>query len=405
MSYRALTEEQAREFVLSLSNLFSSSSQLTTKEIGDGNLNLVFHIQDQISGRSIILKQALPYARVVGESWPLTLDRARIEKDALLLQRELCPTLVPEVFHYDQQLALTIMEDLSDHVILRKGLIEGEKYPLLAEHMGTFLARTLFFQSDFHLAPDVKKSRVAQFINPELCKITEDLVFTDPFYNAESNSFNPLIQENVERIWEDQELKSEIAKLKYTFLTATQSLVHGDLHTGSIFVTQTSTKVIDPEFAFYGPMGFDIGAILANLILNYAAQEGHSTDKEKRESMQAYLLETLDSIWDTFKQEFKKLALEEGNDRSLKDATFIDSFLFEIKADTLGYAGCKILRRVIGLASVADLESIADPELRSHSECLALELGRQFILQRHNWANISQLGPEITVSHQGLGTN
>lgn len=405
MSYRALTEEQAKAYALSIPGLFSSSSQLTSKEIGDGNLNLVFHIQEQVSGRSIILKQALPYARVVGESWPLTLDRARIEKDALILQRELCPTLVPEVFHYDQELALTVMEDLSDHVILRKGLTEGLQYPLLAEHMGTFLARTLFFQSDFNLAPDIKKSRVSQFINPELCKITEDLVFTDPFYNAESNSFNPLIRESVECIWEDKELKREIAKLKYTFLTATQALVHGDLHTGSIFVTQTSTKVIDPEFAFYGPMGFDIGAIIANLILNYAAQEGHSTDKQKRLEIQSYLLITLDSIWDTFKQEFKKLALEESKDLSLKDATFIESFISEIKSDALGYAGCKILRRVIGLASVADLESIADPELRSHSERLALELGRQFILQRELWVKAPQLQPEIIALHQGVGTN
>jgi 5-methylthioribose kinase len=30
--------------------------------------------------------------------------------------------------------------------------------------------------------------------------------------------------------------------------------------------------VIDPEFAFYGPMGFDLGAILANFFLAYLSQ-------------------------------------------------------------------------------------------------------------------------------------
>ncbi len=47
-----------------------------------------------------------------------------------------------------------------------------------------------------------------------------------------------------------------------------QALIHGDLHTGSIMVNEQDTKVIDPEFAFYGPMGFDVGTLLANLLLN-----------------------------------------------------------------------------------------------------------------------------------------
>lgn len=41
-------------------------------------------------------------------------------------------------------------------------------------------------------------------------------------------------------------------------------------------VTQDSTQVIDPEFSFYGPMGFDIGAYLGNLILAFFAQDGHA---------------------------------------------------------------------------------------------------------------------------------
>ena len=34
-------------------------------------------------------------------------------------------------------------------------------------------------------------------------------------------------------------------------MTNAQALLHGDLHTGSVFVRDDSTKVIDPEFAFY----------------------------------------------------------------------------------------------------------------------------------------------------------
>ena len=51
------------------------------KEVGDGNLNLVFIVKS--SAGSAIIKQALPYVRLVGDSWPLPLYRAFFEYHAL----------------------------------------------------------------------------------------------------------------------------------------------------------------------------------------------------------------------------------------------------------------------------------------------------------------------------------
>lgn len=48
-------------------------------------------------------------------------------------------------------------------------------------------------------------------------------------------------------------------------------------------VTQTSTQCIDPEFGFYGPIGFDVGAFVGNLLLAYFSQDGHATPKDDRE--------------------------------------------------------------------------------------------------------------------------
>lgn len=263
--YRPLTEAEAVEYARNIPGLFPEGAKLSSKEIGDGNLNYVFRIVDEgPSGKSVIFKQALPYARVVGESWPLTLDRARIESEAMRLEDELCPGSVPKIYHTDDDMALTVMEDLSDYVVLRKGLIERRRFPHFARHIGTFLARTLFLTSDLALDPQEKKRRVRRFFNPELCRITEDLVFTDPYYDAPTNSFNPLLTDTVREIWQNDALKLEVAKLKEKFLTQAQALLHGDLHTGSIMVKEDDTRVIDAEFAFYGPMGFDVGAVVAN---------------------------------------------------------------------------------------------------------------------------------------------
>ena len=80
--YQPLTEISAIKLVKKL-GLFDATEALTAREIGDGNLNLVFHIINDQTNKSIIVKQALPYAKVVGESWPLSLNRATIESNAL----------------------------------------------------------------------------------------------------------------------------------------------------------------------------------------------------------------------------------------------------------------------------------------------------------------------------------
>jgi 5-methylthioribose kinase len=390
--YRALTEAEAVEYVRKIPGLFTEGARLVSKEIGDGNLNLVFRIQEEgPSGKSVIIKQALPYARVVGESWPLTLDRARIESEAIRLEDQLCPGSVPKIYHYDQDLALTVMEDLSSYQVLRKGLIERRRYPHFARHIGRFLARTLFLTSDLALDPQEKKRRVAKFINPELCKITEDLVFTDPYYDAPTNSFNPLLRETIQAIWQNDALKLEVAKLKEKFLTQAQALIHGDLHTGSIMVTEEDTRVIDAEFAFYGPMGFDVGAVIANLLLNYAAQEVRIEDAGERERNQQYLLDTIEELWHVFAQEFKALWEKEGKEHFAAVPGYVDDYLLRVLQDAAGFAGCKMIRRVIGLAPVADLETIEDDFQRARAERLALAIGQALILERTRVQEISDL--------------
>ena len=87
-----------------------------------------------------------------------------------------------------RRLALTVMAYLKPHIILRKGLIRGTVYPGFADHMATFMAETLFSTSDLGQPAAEKKKHMALFCgNTELCRITEDLVFTDPWRVAELN--------------------------------------------------------------------------------------------------------------------------------------------------------------------------------------------------------------------------
>ncbi|GGD74428.1 S-methyl-5-thioribose kinase [Paenibacillus nasutitermitis] len=391
-AYHPLNEKEAIQIARSLEGVFAEGAELTSREIGDGNLNLVFHISDPVEGTSLILKQALPYAKVVGESWPLTLDRARIESEALIQEGKLAPGLVPAVYNYDPVLALTVMEDLSDHVIMRRGLIEGGRYPLFAGHISTFLANTLFFTSDLGMNQQSKKLRVREFINPELCKITEDLIFDHPYTDADTNSFDETIRDEAQVLWNDGELHLEVALLREKFLTQAQALLHGDLHTGSIFIKPDSTKVIDPEFAYYGPMGFDIGAIIANLLLNYAARDHWDADENARRDYRSYLIGTIREIWTQFDAKFRALWEENKTDRLLSSAPgYKDDYMKRLLQDTVGYAGSKMVRRIVGLAHVADIDQIPDAKSREHAQRLALSIGKQLIKVNRKTASIEEL--------------
>lgn len=239
------------------------------KEVGDGNLNLVFIIRDRDS-KGIVLKQALPYVRLVGPSWPMSPDRARIEYETIETYSIAAPEFVPKLYFYDPARYIIGMEDLSDHQVWRGALNNGEFHRGSAAAVGEYMARVLFATSIFGLGQLKHKQEVARAINPELSLITEDLVFTEPWFPADRNSYLSENEPDANALINDDFMKLEVAELKYSFMTSTEALIHGDLHSGSVMVKadshgiSQSTKAFDPEFAFYGPCAFDMGAVLAN---------------------------------------------------------------------------------------------------------------------------------------------
>jgi 5-methylthioribose kinase len=309
--YRILHEAALREYLAGLPELTAAlhgePRSWTITEVGDGNLNLVFIVKGARGG--VAVKQALPYVRLVGESWPLPISRAHYEYLALEKQAQLAPGLVPALLHHNDTLALTVMELLEPHIIMRKGLIAGTQYPRFVDHITTFMARTLFFSSDLAVSAAAKKEGIAAFAgNHALCKITEDLIFTDPYREAEQNRWtSPYLDAIAADFREDLDLHVAISRLKLSFMASPEALIHGDLHTGSIMVTESETRVIDPEFAFYGPMGFDIGAVLANLLMAYFASSGHERALGERRAFEAWLLDIVEGVWNEFSSKFLEL--------------------------------------------------------------------------------------------------
>ena len=268
-----MNSEDIKAYIRLKTDLFEKKADLEVIEIGDGNINYVFLVRELITGKSVVVKQADTLLRSSGR--PLDISRSQIEAEILQIQSKLAAAFIPHVYCYDKEMATLIMEDISAYKNLRYELENKQIFPDLAEELSTFLAKTLLPTTDLAWDRQDKKRLVKQFVNIEMCDITEDLVFTEPYNDYKKQ--NNIIQSNQkfveEKIYQNPKLISEVAKLRVNYMNNTQALIHGDLHSGSIFVDQKGIKVIDPEFAFYGPMGYDIGNVIGNLFFPLAKSE------------------------------------------------------------------------------------------------------------------------------------
>lgn len=371
--------EYARERL----DFFAPDADLEGKEIGDGNINYIFKVWDKNSGKSVIIKQAGHTARI-SDAFVLSTDRTRIEAEILQLENKLAPGLVPVVYLYDDVMSTCCMEDLSDHEIMRSGLLRHVKYPLFADHITTFMVNTLLLTTDVVLDHKKKKEMVKSYINPELCEISEDLVYTEPFndYKKRNIVYPPNAAWVKQELYDDQALVLECAKLKFEFLTNAQGLIHGDLHTGSIFIKPDSTKVIDPEFAFYGPIGYDTGNVIANLIFAWANADATIADDDVRKDYCGWLEKTIVDVVDLFIQKWNVAWKDNVTEVFAKVPGFQEWYLGTVLRDTSAVTGLELSRRTVGLAQVKDLTTIPDEKARMRAERICLTAAKMFIKNR-----------------------
>jgi 5-methylthioribose kinase len=376
----------------------------TVDEIGDGNVNLIFRLRGPRG--QVLVKQAVPYLRCVGESWPLSVKRNFFEYRALQEHARVASRYLPEVYAYDEKSSAMVMEFLGEHLIMRKGVMKAVRYPLFSEHISEYMARTLFFTSDLYLPAAAKKEKMKLFCeNTDLCKITEDLIFTDPYRTAKQNRWTtPQLDPIAREFQADAALKIAITEMKAAFLTSAQALIHGDLHTGSIMVNETETRVIDPEFAFYGPMGFDVGLLFANLFLGYFSQAGLGSHADERRDYEEWLLTQVTEVWEKFASKFSRLWDEELKGDYLSPgiatgaagqqilASLRTDYVAALWKDSIRFAAAEMIRRTFGLAHVADMDSISDPDRRALCESRNLRMARELLVNHREYANPASLG-------------
>jgi 5-methylthioribose kinase len=382
MGYRILETDDIPAY-LSERGHWDDLGDIAVREVSDGNMNRVFLASSADGTRSLAVKQALPWVRVAGPSWPMNPDRADAEARAYEQIAKVAPDKIPAVHGYDPENYALVMEDMSDLEVLRTLLNEGASYgPHTSARIGELVARLSFATSDFGMPSAERKALIAASVSPELCKITEDVVLSEPYLEHEHNHWHEGVADLAVSLRADAELRTEVAELRHLFMTGAQALLHGDLHTGSVMVgTRDGTPVVrvfDPEFSFVGPIGFDLGLYWANALVS-----------EERARALGGLTDHADQLrlsWNAFETEFRRLWPTRVD--TFFDDAYLDRFLGNVWTESLGYAGTEIIRRIIGFAHLTDLTTLEDPLQASRR---ALLIGRELIVKRRELTDVESV--------------
>ncbi len=226
--------------------------------------------------------------------------------------------------------------------------------------------------------------------NNSLCEITEKYFFSDPFVQAEGNSYHESLKEIVNEIQTDNDLLCRVIQLRRLFIENKEALLQGDIHSGSIMIkekteeSEESIKVIDSEFSFYGPISFDVGSFIGSLIISYYSKEGDSNEYKD------YLIKTIKLFYNSFVSTYNSLWSDDSkrNDSNFpgvykknSDLLKLEMKIFHEKVlkESVGIAGIEVIRRIVGTAKTKDFLSIGDVELKTRLEGFALKKAVEII--------------------------
>lgn len=247
--------------------LDASETISAVEKPGEGNMNYTLRIITPT--RTLIVKQSRAYV----EKYPsiaAPANRALIE-GRFYQQTQGIPTLasqMPQLLGMDEENNILVLEDLgsaSDFTFLYEPcrlLADAD-----AEHLTDYLS--VLHHQFLTTTPD------PAFANHDMRALNHEHIFNYPFLvdnGFDLDTVQTGLQAAAVPFKGDLDLKRTVRKLGEMYLADTrhnkpQTLLHGDFYPGSWLQTHTGIKIIDPEFCFYGPAEFDLGVMIAHLMM------------------------------------------------------------------------------------------------------------------------------------------
>ncbi len=239
---------------------------IMAESAGEGNMNLTLRVTTH--HRSLIVKQSRPWVEKY-PTIPAPVHRASIEG---LFYKTIAGIAglsenVPVFMGLDEKSNIIFMEDLG-HIESFDGMYQGRVLP--EEKLRTLIqwAGTLH-QQEF--APEVRHL----LKNCEMRQLNHEHIFSLPLRKSNGldlESFTPGLGKVGDELKNNPAYCKRAEELGKLYLSEGKSLLHGDYYPGSWMQKGDKVYVIDPEFCFFGPPEFDLGVVMAHLVLTSQPQ-------------------------------------------------------------------------------------------------------------------------------------
>ncbi|MDB5241177.1 MAG: aminoglycoside phosphotransferase [Spirosoma sp.] len=234
---------------------------------GEGNMNYTLRIITP--NRAFIVKQSRGYV----EKYPtIAAPAERAVTEGRFYQTiQRIPKLarqMPHLLGIDEKNNLLVLEDLgaaSDftHLYQPCRLLSESDALALTEYLSDLHGQFLTHN------PDVA------FANLGMRALNNEHITNYPFLEDNGfdlNTIQPGLQALAMPYKRDADLKKTVQALSTVYLAEEHpskpvTLLHGDYYPGSWLQTASGTKIIDPEFCFFGPAEFDLGVMMAHLMM------------------------------------------------------------------------------------------------------------------------------------------
>ena len=353
---------------------------------GDGHINYVFKIKSPV--KSYVLKQGLSDPRNLHAKTSVASYRNEAECDTMKILHSIVPGYVPEILYQDKENHIFIMEFIENLKAVRFQLIKENQIPDLGREVGHFLARSAFYTSEFFLDRAKFRNLQTQFENTELQQIMEDGIFLNRFgTDLDQEAYHKW--ERFRQITDDPACQTNRLALRRTFMTHADCLIHADFHTSNVFLSDQGLKMLDFEFSFMGPFGYDMGYFTGSLIAAYcAACFKEYPSEQERQQCKVYLLSTIKMLFESYNHTFLSCWKADAKPEYRDQEGFQDILLKEMLRDSVGYTAITNWCRTTDIWSLPEYRAIEDEDARRYAMAMAVLLDHELILHRHDFEHV-----------------
>jgi 5-methylthioribose kinase len=314
MAQLRLEEKQLARYLEQL-GILPAGEEVLVEPAGDGNINWVRRVRFGDPPTSVVVKQARPQLERFPEYQAPT-ERIVFEARYYERARPLEPSpICPRVIRFDAPERVLILEDLGESERLDAALARGADVTPALQALGAFLGAVHEATGSPSLARD--------FPNDAMRQLHGEHIFALPL-RANDFPLSAALRSRAEVLGRDRELVAIADACHARYLEPRGALVHADVQGSNVLLLPDGPRLIDAEIAHVGDPAFDVGTLLAHVVLAAVAR-GRADDARSPAA----------ELWQSY------CGLR-GQPPPLEEAA--------------RHAGLEMLRRTIGAARVAIVE-------------------------------------------------